>query len=84
MTLVKANGMWAMLMTTAPLAEQTGLSGVNIRSTPKVSRNQFSLDSAVSPDPAIAPACPTARVSFDFQRPTTHVTTGLVSSSSCS
>ena len=33
-----------------------------------------------SPEPAIAPACPTALVSFDFQRPTTQATTGLPNS----
>jgi hypothetical protein len=34
--------------------------------------------------PAIAPAWPTARVSFDFQRPTTQATTGLPKSTPCS
>ena len=42
--------------------------------------NQRSLSSALSPEPAIAPAWPTARVSLDFQRPTTQATTGLVQS----
>jgi hypothetical protein len=47
MTAVSAAGMWAMLVTTAPLAEAAGLSGVKIRSTPKLSMNQRSLSSAL-------------------------------------
>jgi hypothetical protein len=83
-TAVSASGMWAMLVTTAPLVETIGCSGVNIPSTPKASMNHRSLSSALSPEPAIAPACPTARVSLDFQRPTTHATTGLSKSTPCS
>ena len=66
-----------MLVTTAPLAETIGCSGVKMPSTPNASMNQRSLSSARSPEPAIAPAWPTARVSFDFQRPTTQATTGF-------
>ena len=73
-----------MLVTTAPLAETIGCSGVYKPSTPKACMNQRSLSSARSPEPAIAPAWPTARVSLDFQRPTTQATTGLPKSSSCS
>ena len=73
-----------MFVTTAPLAETTGFSGVNRPSTPKASMNQRSLSAAASPEPAIAPAWPTARVSFDFQRPTTQATTGFAQSSPCS
>ena len=40
MTLVSACGMWAMLVTTAPLAEQTGSRGENTPSTPNISMNQ--------------------------------------------
>src|SRR5208282_2169219 len=71
-TALSAIGIWAILVTTAPLAETTGVSGVNSPSTPNASMNQRSLSSALSPEPAIAPACPTARVSLDFQRPTTQ------------
>ncbi len=46
--------------------------------------NQRSLSCALSPLPAIAPACPTARVSLLFQRPTTQATTGLPKSTSFS
>ena len=76
--------MSAMLVTTAPFFDTTGLSGVKIESTPNASMNQRSLSSARSPEPAMAPAWPTARVSFDFQRPTTQATTGLVHSMPCS
>ena len=83
-TAVSAAGMWAMLVTTAPSFEATGRSGVKIASTPNASMNQRSLSAALSPAPAIAPAWPTARVSFDFQRPTTQATTGLPQSMPCS
>ena len=73
-----------MLVTTAPFALTWGVSGVNRPSTPKASMNQRSLSSALSPDPAMAPAWPTARVSFDFQRPTTQATTGFCQSMPCS
>jgi len=81
-TAVSAAGMWAMLVTTAPFAENTGLSGVYRPSTPNLSMNQRSLAAASSSPPAIAPAWPTARVRRDFQRPTTQATTGLVKSAS--
>ena len=83
-TAVSAAGMSAMLVTTAPFVDTTGFSGVKIASTPNASMNQRSLSSARSPEPAIAPAWPTARVSFDFQRPTTQATTGLSTSMPCS
>ena len=83
-TAVSATGMSAMLVTTAPLAETTGFAGVKRPSTPKASMNQSSLSSARSPEPAMAPAWPTARVSFDFQRPTTQATVGLPKSTPCS
>ena len=76
--------MWAMLVTSAPLAENTGFSGVKIASTPNLSMNQRSLASASSEPPAIAPAWPTARVSLLFQRPTTQATTGLLNCASSS
>ena len=68
-TAVSAAGMWAMLVTTAPLAENTGFSGVKMPSTPNFSMNQRSLLAASSAPPAIAPACPTARVSFALPAP---------------
>ncbi|MNY77173.1 hypothetical protein D3C86_2169890 [compost metagenome] len=67
-----------MFVTTAPLAENTGRSGVKMSSTPNFSMNQRSLACASSSPPAMAPAWPTARVSLLFQRPTTQATTGLV------
>ena len=73
-----------MLVTSAPLAENTGRSGVKMASTPNFSMNHRSLLSASSAPPAIAPAWPTERVSFDFQRPTTQATTGFVNSASSS
>jgi hypothetical protein len=76
-TAVSADGMCAMLVTTAPLAETIGFSGVKIPSTPKLSMSHRSLSSALSPEPAMAPACPTALVNLDFHRPTTQATTGL-------
>ena len=84
MTAVSAAGMWAMFVTTAPWAENTGRSGVKMPSIPNLSMNQRSLLAASSPLPAIAPACPTARVIFDFQRPTTQATTGFVNCASSS
>ena len=80
MTLVSACGMWAMLVTTAPLAEQIGSRGENTPSTPNISMNQPSFEAASSPDPAMAPAWPTARVSLAFQRPTTQATMGFFDS----
>jgi hypothetical protein len=50
---------------------------VKIASTPNLSMNQRSLPAASSEPPAIAPACPTARVSLLFQRPTTQATIGF-------
>ena len=73
-----------MLVTTAPLALNTGRSGVYSASTPNLSMNQRSLAAASSPPPAIAPAWPTARVSLLFQRPTTQATTGLSNCASSS
>ena len=73
-----------MLATTAPRGEKTGFSGVKISSTPNLAMNHCSLASASSLPPAMAPAWPTARVSFDFQRPTTQATTGLVKVASSS
>ena len=81
-TAVSAAGMWAMLVTTAPFAENTGFSGVKSASTPNFSMNQRSFAAASSSPPAIAPACPTARVSLAFQRPTTQATTGFVNTAS--
>ena len=66
-----------MLVTTAPFFEHTGFSGVNRSFTSNLSMNHFSLARASSPDPAMAPAWPTARVRFAFQRPTTQATTGF-------
>ena len=43
MTAVRAAGMSAILVTTAPFFETTGVSGVKIASTPKASMNQRSL-----------------------------------------
>ena len=73
-----------MLVTTAPFSETTGFSDLQRSGTPKESMNQRSLSSAVSPEPAIAPAWPTARVGFDYQRPTTQATTGFCQSVPCS
>ena len=76
--------MWAMLVTSAPRAEKTGRSGVKTASTPSLDMNHRSFAAASSSPPPRAPAWPTARVSFDFQRPTTQATTGLVNSASSS
>ena len=83
-TAVSAAGMWAMLVTTAPRAEKTGLSGVKMPSTPNFAMNHCSLAPASSSPPAMAPAWPTARVSLAFQRPTTQATTGLLKLASSS
>jgi hypothetical protein len=55
-TAVRAAGMWAMFVTTAPRREHTGCSGVKVSSTPNFSINQRSLVAASSPPPAMAPA----------------------------
>ncbi len=83
-TAARASGIWAMFVTTAPLAEKIGRSGVKMPSAPNLSMNQRSFARASSLPPAMAPACPTARVSLAFHRPTTQATIGLLKSASSS
>ena len=63
-TAVSAAGMWAMLVTTAPLAENTGLLGREERIDAELLHEPAFLGERVVAAARIAPAWPTARVSL--------------------